>query len=65
MFVRKALEELVLIEAGRMGLDGTGGELFIEVRHIALAMDDGNEERLDFLADELIPVDSAEPRMSL
>jgi hypothetical protein len=28
-------------------------------------MGDGNEERLDFLPNELIPVDSAEPRMSL
>lgn len=28
-------------------------------------MDDGNEERLDFLADELFPVDSAKPGMSL
>lgn len=65
MFVGKALEELVLVEAGCMGLDGTGSELLVEVRHVALAMDNRNEEGFDFLADELTPVDSAEPGVSL
>ena len=48
-----------------MWLDGAGSELLIEVRHIALAMNDRNEKGLDFLTNELIPIDSAEPGMSL
>ena len=65
MLVREPFEELAIAKAGGVGFYGASGELFVEVRDVALAVDDWNEERLDFLLNELIPVDAVEPGMRL